>query len=293
MKSRILTKRRVFESLAVLCLALALEAGAYEIQADNRKVSARQPVDISAYQLLFDRLRGLTLFKGKVKAVHDKVTLHSDEMRALSGNREATATGHVTVTDSSQAMTLTCGNLEYQDLMNTMTAHDHPLLTALDEKGRPISVLGRQMELDSEKKTVVIHQNVQILHGQGKAEAQMATFLSKQDKLVLEEDPKVYTDNAILSGRRIVTTVGQDKSVLVEGMADAVFNPAGKPVAAPSAARTPSGPGAAATGTPVTGAFPGGPPAASAPTAPPGTPAPSPNGPDGSDPNTPFPGPGR
>lgn len=274
MKSRILTKRRAFEALAVLGLALALKAGAYEIQADNRKVSAREPVDISAYQLMFDRLRGLTLFKGKVKAVHDKVTLHSDEMRALSGNREATAAGHVTVMDPSEALTLTCGNLEYQDLMNTMTAHDHPLLTALDEKGRPVSVLGRQMELDSVKKTVVIHQNVQILHGQGKAEAQLATFLSKEDKLVLEEDPKVYTDNAILSGRRIVTTVGQNKSVLVEGMADAIFNPTGKPVAAPSAAQTPSVPG-----TPGTGAVPGGPPAAPVPAAPTGTPSPSPGGP--------------
>jgi lipopolysaccharide export system protein LptA len=106
-----------------------------------------------------------------------------------------------------------------------MTAHDHPRLTALDEKGRPVTILGRQMELDSEKKTVEINQNVQILHPDGRAEAQKALFLAGEDKVILEEDPVVTTPQGVLSGRRITTNLGEERSLFVEGMADAVFNP--------------------------------------------------------------------
>ncbi len=197
---------------------------------NDREVSSRKPVNISSYQLTFIRPQGLTLFTGDVKAVHDKVVLFADQIRALEENREATASGHVVVVDHGEGITLTCGNLEYQDLMDLMTAHDHPALTTLDEKGNPITVLGRQMEVDSVEKTVVINQNVQILHKEGTAEAQKATFYSADDKFVLEDEPKVYTDNGLLSGRRITTNLGADRSVFVEGMADAIFNPNGKPV---------------------------------------------------------------
>lgn len=226
----------------------------------GQQVSAKHPVNISSYQLTFDRPEGLTLFTGDVKAVHDKVVLLADEIRALEENREATASGHVKVVDHSQGVTLTCGNLEYQDLMDLMTAHDHPLLTTLDERGVPITVLGRQMEVDSVEKTVTINQNVQIIHKDGKAEAQKATFLSSQDKFILEDDPKVYTDNGLLSGRRIVSNLGGDRSVFVEGMADAIFNPNGKPVTNnKSGAATAAAPGRGTTpGNPAFGSGPNG-----------------------------------
>jgi lipopolysaccharide export system protein LptA len=185
--------------LSFLCLCAAL-GFAFEIK-EHTNISASKPVNITAEQLTFDRLKSLTLFKGKVKAIHDKVTLTSDEIRAISDNREATAEGHVSVVDSSSAMTLTCGNLEYLDLMNTMTAHDHPLLTSLDESGKPLTIRGRQIELNSENKTVVINQNVNILHNDGHAEAQKATYLSREDKFILEEEPKVYTKNGEMSGQ--------------------------------------------------------------------------------------------
>ena len=240
-------------TLRIFCL-LALAAAppllAYELKDDEKEVSARKPVNISANQLTFDRLRAVTRFKGHVKAVHDKVILWADQIRALEENREATAEGHVSVEDPSQGITLNCGNLEYQELMALMTAHDHPVLNLQDESGHPVTVQGRQMEVDSDKKTVTVNQNVRIMHKQGHSESQTAVFLSRQDKFILEGDPKVYSDNGILSGRRIVSEMGQDQSVLVEGMADAVFNPNGKVVtdapsqgvsgaAKPSTANTP------------------------------------------------------
>jgi lipopolysaccharide export system protein LptA len=229
-------------------LGTAVFLSAFEIKKDQQ-VSAQKPVNISSHQLTFERPEGLTLFTGDVKATHDKIILLSDEIHAMEGNREATANGHVSVVDSSQGITLTCGNLEYQDLMNLMTAHDHPVLTTLDENGHPITITGRQMEVDSEKKTVIINQNVQIIHKEGHAEAQKATFLSGSDKFVLEEDPKVYTENGLLSGRRIVSSMGGlDRNVFVEGMADAIFNPNGKPVTTPSTKKAGlTSPGASAT----------------------------------------------
>jgi hypothetical protein len=132
--------------------------------------------------------------------------------------------------DASQGITLTCGNLEYEDRMDLMTAHDHPLMTTLDEKGKPISVTGRQMELDSVKKTVTINQNVLIQNVDGKAESQKATFLSEKDQFVLEDDPKFTTPSALLTGRRILSNFSGDRGVIVEGMAEAYFNPTGGPV---------------------------------------------------------------
>jgi lipopolysaccharide export system protein LptA len=237
-----LFKISVLSIVAFLLVALPGLLKAYEIKND-KEVSSHKPVNITSDNLSFDRLRGLTLFTGDVKALHDKIVLIADMVKALEENKEATANGHIQVVDNSQGITLTCGNLEYQDLMELMTAHDHPILTTLDEKGNPITVLGRQMELDSVMKTVVINQNVQILHNDGHAESQKATFLSQEDKFILEDNPKVYTDNGLLSGRRIVSDIGADKDIMVEGMADAIFNPNGKPVTtSPTATPGPKNP---------------------------------------------------
>src|SRR5579871_6470656 len=81
------------------------------------QITAKKPVSISSSQLTFDKLRGLTLFKGKVKALHGTVILTADEIQAFSDTNAATAKGHVKVIDKTQSVTLTCGNLEYQDLM--------------------------------------------------------------------------------------------------------------------------------------------------------------------------------
>jgi lipopolysaccharide export system protein LptA len=234
MNSRIFPNPSLFNALCLWAFIVLFGGGAagllaFEVK-DDRDVSSKKPVNITSNNLTFERPQGLTLFTGKVKAIHDQVTLLADEIRALEENRQATATGHVKVVDHSQGITLTCGNLEYQDLMDLMTAHDHPLLTTMDEKGQPITALGRQMEVDSIRKTVVINQNVKILHKEGTAEAQKATFLSREDKFILEDGPKVYTDNGLLSGRRITANLSADRNIMVEGMADAIFNPNGKPV---------------------------------------------------------------
>jgi lipopolysaccharide export system protein LptA len=194
--------------------------------------------------LTFDKLKGLTLFKGRVKALHGTVVLTADEIRAFTENNAATAKGHVRVVDKTQAVTLTCGNLEYQDLMETMTAHDHPILTSVDNVGKPVSILGRQMELDSQKKIIVVNQNVKIEQTNSTSEAQKATFLADDNKLILEDDPTVYTSNAEISARRITMNLGTGKSFFAEGLADAVFNPSGAPLP------TKSKPGASTTATP-------------------------------------------
>jgi lipopolysaccharide export system protein LptA len=180
--------------------------------------------------LWFDKLKGLTLFKGKVKALHGTVVLTADEIHAFSENNAATAKGHVKVVDKSEGITLTCGNLEYQDLMDTMTAHDHPLLTSVDNDKKPVTILGRQMILDSDEKTIVINQNVQIIQAESKAEAQKATFFASENKLVLENDPLVYTSSAQISARTITSNLG--KNFFAEGLADVLFNPSGAPLPA-------------------------------------------------------------
>ncbi len=219
----------------VLALAIAFFAGVFFSRASDanppeKQVSRKKPVSISSSQLTFDKLKGLTLFKGRVTALHGTVVLTADEIRAFSENNAATAKGHVKVVDKTQAVTLTCGNLEYQDLMDTMTAHDHPILTSIDNNKKPVTILGRQMELNSDAKTVVVNQNVQIVQAESNAEAQKATFLANQNKLILEDDPRVYTSSAQISGRRITTNLGEEKSFFAEGLADVLFNPTGAPL---------------------------------------------------------------
>jgi lipopolysaccharide export system protein LptA len=203
-------------------------SGADQPKSAANQITRKKPVSISSSRLTFDKVKGLTLFKGKVKALHGTVVLTADEIRAFSDDNVATATGHVRVVDKTQSVTLTCGNLEYQDLMETMTAHDHPMLLSVDSDKKPVTILGRQMVVDSDKKTIVVNQNVQIDQVQVNAEAQKATFYAGENKLVLEDDPRVYTSSAQLTARRITTNLGEEKSFFAEGMADALFNPGGE-----------------------------------------------------------------
>lgn len=222
--------RRTVLACLVLLVGAALSLAA-EIKTDHQ-ISAKKPVNISSVQLLFQKLQGLTLFKGLVKALHGDLTLTSDEIRAFSDSNSATAIGHVKVVDKSAGLTLTCGNLEYQGLMDLMTAHDHPILTSADQNGRPVTVMGRQMELDAVRKTIVVNQNVEIDQADSKAEAQKATFLSKENQMVLEGEPRVYTSSAQITGRRIVTKMGDGEGFFAEGMAEAIINPGGEALTA-------------------------------------------------------------
>ncbi|HXL73474.1 MAG TPA: LptA/OstA family protein [bacterium] len=220
---------------AVLTALVCFFAGILLSRADQPKSAANQitrkkPVSISSSQLTFDKLKGLTLFKGKVKALHGTVVLTADEIRAFSDDNTATAKGHVKVVDKTESVTLTCGNLEYQDLMETMTAHDHPALVSVDNNKKPVTILGREMIVDTDNKTIVVNQNVQIEQAETSAEAQKATFYANENKLVLEDDPRVYTSSAQITARRITTDMGEDKSFFAEGMADALFNPSGEPL---------------------------------------------------------------
>src|ERR1035438_7115693 len=63
-------------ALTGLWMTASLALG-YEIQ-EHKTVTPKKPVSISSEQLNFDRLKSLTIFKGMVKAIHDKVTLNSD-----------------------------------------------------------------------------------------------------------------------------------------------------------------------------------------------------------------------
>lgn len=226
-----ITKKAIVKGLLALgtCFLAPLWAFAYGIDND-REVSPQKPVNISASQMTVDRVKGLTYFKKMVKATHNHVVLTADEITSLSNNYEATAEGHVHVVDPTAAMTLTCGNLEYLDLMNTMTAHDQPMLTSVDDQGKPVTVTGRQMELDSVKKTIVVNQNVKIDSKDGRSESNKATLLADENKMILEDDPKMFVTNGQLSGRRITSYLKGERRVIVEGMAEAIFSPSGKPV---------------------------------------------------------------
>ncbi len=237
MTSAILKNQNLFNpaqtAFAVLTALVVFFAGTALVQADEAKpasdqITRKKPVSISSSQLTFDKLKGLTLFKGKVKALHGTVVLTADEIRAFSDDNVATAKGHVKVVDKTQAVTLTCGNLEYQDLMEMMTAHDHPALVSVDSDKKPVTILGRQMVVDSNNKTIVINQNVEIDQAQVNAEAQKATFFANENKLVLENDPRVYTSSAQMTARRITTNLGEEKSFFAEGLAVALFNPSGE-----------------------------------------------------------------
>ncbi|HVM32021.1 MAG TPA: LptA/OstA family protein [bacterium] len=197
---------------------------------NRAKISGSKPVNISSNQLSFDRLNGLTLFNGDVKVLHDQLILNSDQLQAAEDNRVASAFGNVKVDDLKSRLHLTCGNLDYHDLMNQITAHDHPVLSAVDEAGHPLTIRARQMELYPQTKEVVAHQDVEILHDSGRSEAQLATFDSKTDQLVLEENPRVFTTQGVIAGRRITTSLSGDHRVVVEGMAEAEFYASPQPL---------------------------------------------------------------
>jgi lipopolysaccharide export system protein LptA len=225
------------------------------VDVENRKkISPDKPVNITSDRLNFDKLNGLTLFNGSVKVVHDEVTLNSDEVQASASNRVATALGHVRVNDLKSNIHLTCGNLDYHDLMDQITAHDHPVLDTLDENGMPLTIRSRQMELYTQQKRVVAHQDVEILHDGGRSEAQLATFDAKTNQLVLEENPRIFMPQGVIAGRRITTTLTGDHRFIVEGMAEAEFY--SQPQAIPSkpsgnGTSTPLGPGMGVTTSPA------------------------------------------
>jgi len=174
-------------------------------------VSVRQPVEIRSRELLFERGDGMTKFSGDVQAIHGSMLLRADEIWATSGNRQATAEGHVSAIDNSMAATLTCGHLEYRDLMGIITAHDDPLLTSVDDKGNPVTLVSRQMEFYSEQKKAVANQSVVMTSLEGYARAQKATLLQDRGEIFLEGEPHVFTTQGDFSGRLLKMDLKENK----------------------------------------------------------------------------------
>ena len=174
---------------------LSSATGEAPLDVENRqKISGGKPVNISSNQLKFDRVNGLTLFSGDVKVLHDGLVMNSDLLQASEGNRMASALGNVKVDDLKSNLHLSCGNLDYNDLMSQITAHDHPVLSTVDETGLPVTILSRQMELYEQEKKVIAHQDVEILRDASRSESQLATFdVPKSDQLVLGGKSKDFS----------------------------------------------------------------------------------------------------
>jgi lipopolysaccharide export system protein LptA len=203
-------------------------------------ISPRNPVEIRSRELTFERGSGLTRFSGDVLVTHGNLRMQADEVRAASGNRQATAEGHVTAVDAGMAATLTCGHLEYRDLMQVITAHDSPMLTSVDDNLRPVSLTSRQMEFYSDRKEAVAHQDVVMTSSEGYAVAGKATLLQEKGEVLLEGEPRVFTTQGDFSGRRLKLNMRENRYE-AEGGVEVNFYPT--PQARPP---SPPAPGTAA-----------------------------------------------
>ncbi len=248
-------------ALALLALG-ALAAEVDEPRED--KITAKQPVEVSSKQMTFDRSTGMTEFKGKVKVVHGGTVLEADDLAATSENRQATAEDNVRVVDKGMAATLTCGHLEYRDSMKYMSAHNDPVLTSQDDQGQSVTLKSRQMEFYQDKGEAVANQDVRLYHPQGKAVAGKATFLEKERRVILEQEPKFTNVMGTVTGRRL-TAYLDDNRIVAEGNVEVNFFPTPQPgdngpdTTAPTAPPRNGGPaalpkpGTVATATPVAG----------------------------------------
>ncbi len=241
-------------SWALLFLALVgamLGVAAFGEAAEERafqkdlKVSPKRPVEIDANELTYERASGLTRFKGDVKVRHEPTTMAADEVRAVSGNRQAVAEGKVEVVDSGMAATLTCGHLEYKDQMRYITAHDSPQMATVDKEGKPVTLTSRQMEFFSEQRMAIANQNVRVDHPQGQGTAGRATFLQNEGRVVLEEEPRITNVNGDITGRRITAFLDDDR-IVAEGNVEAIFYPTPQDAAKAVGKRGPAPSGGAA-----------------------------------------------
>lgn len=192
--------------------------------AKDLKVSPKRPVEIDSDQLSYERVSGLTHFQGNVKVRHEPTLMDADEVRAVSGNRQAVAEGQVKVVDSGMMVTLICGQLEYKDQMRYITAHEAPWMATVDKEGKPVTLESRQMEFFSDQHMAIANQNVKMKHEQAEGVAGRATFLQDEGRLVLEDEPKVTNPNGNITGRRITAYLDDDRFV-AEGNVEATFYP--------------------------------------------------------------------
>lgn len=210
------------------------------------EITPKKPVEIRSRELTFERGSGLTRFTGDVVVTHGSLRLKADEVRATSGNRQATAEGRVQAVDESMAATLTCGHLEYRDLMGVITAHDDPTLTSVDDELRPVTLTSRQMEFYSERKEAVARQGVVVTSSDGYAVADQATLLQDKGEILLEGEPRVFTTRGDFSGRRLRLSMRENRYE-AEGGVEVNFYPTPQAqVPVPPASGTAQTPGKAA-----------------------------------------------
>lgn len=256
-------KRILFYLVWIVCAAAVLpfSRATERSLTTESKITSKRPVEINSQELTFDRLTGMTVFKGDVQVLHDPTVMNADEVHAVSGNRQATAEGNVQVVDSGMAATLTCGHLEYKDKMRFISAHDSPKMATVDNDGNPVTMESRQMEFFSEQHMAVANQNVKVNSSQGKATAGRATYLKDEGRLVLEEEPKVSNSFLNLTGRRITAYLG-DNRIVAEGNVEATFYPTPQDAPKTSAPTAPQrGKAGPPSGGPPTGPMPSASPA--------------------------------
>ncbi len=227
--------KRRYPRILPVSLAVALLFGAAWLRAEAQKdkerdlkITPKKPVEIRSNELVYDRESGLTLFKGDVRVMHGGTDLRASEVRATSGNREATAETDVTVVDKEMAATLSCGHLDYKDQMRYISAHEEPKLTTVDKEDRPVTLDSRQMEFYSDQQMALANQDVRMTHGDGKAVAGRATYLKSEGKVILEGEPRAFNDFGEVTGRRL-TAFLDEKRLVAEGDVAAVFFPTPPP----------------------------------------------------------------
>jgi lipopolysaccharide assembly outer membrane protein LptD (OstA) len=141
---------------------------------------------------------------GHVQLFQENQTLESDTLLYSQISREVHATGRVNLADFLESAVLSGNEIQYEQNRKMGIASGNPQLIRLDSTGHDSLIIrSRLMQVWGEQQIAVATEKVSIQRGEWRASCDLAKFHSREQCLVLYDNPEIFEGNRHIQGDSI------------------------------------------------------------------------------------------
>jgi len=181
-------------------------------------------LDLKSNRAVWYRTAGQVVFIDRVMIEDPDQVLTADKVTYYKSSRKVVADGNVVLFSKKEEAKITGGHGEYDRIKKlVLFTHSPSLILKPDRGDSTITVTAEFMEYHIDEEKGIAQEEVRITKADMTATCDEATWINREDKIILKGKPEAEKQNDRLSGEKMQLVIQDDqvKQIEVEGKAKA------------------------------------------------------------------------
>ncbi|MEK6645843.1 MAG: LptA/OstA family protein [Candidatus Firestonebacteria bacterium] len=216
-------KNKIIYIIAPLFSVVILLLFSLGIYSQETEITVDAPLSITANKVEGNQKEKMVTYTGNVILKHSKSTVKSDIMKAYTENEKVVCDGNVYFINTKDKITIRSGHLEYYKQTKYAYVTENPVLVKKDKDNSETKVVSKEMEMFENDRIANAKGDVKITRKDIIATCQLATYYSKEEKILLTGDPVAIQKKNTFRGEKIWIYPKNNKLVLENKVDSAVY----------------------------------------------------------------------